>query len=179
MTDREDDHAPMLSGNIELPRFTARSASMSMPASFAIEDTFISHTGPLRIQRAPENSTVSGPLNRNRRNGVTRMQSRLNAVTPEVFGVDDSSYGRDVMRNEHLLMSGPLGLCNNPDCTECPAAYKTKQAFPRSSISQDKKVRFAICSIPLILLWLFLVAEFNMVTMILKISYLSTFLLRI
>ncbi|XP_074587660.1 putative cyclic nucleotide-gated ion channel 20, chloroplastic [Curcuma longa] len=141
MTDREDDHAPMLSGNIELPRFTARSASMSMPASFAIEDTFISHTGPLRIQRAPENSTVSGPLNRNRRNGVTRMQSRLNAVTPEVFGVDDSSYGRDVMRNEHLLMSGPLGLCNNPDCTECPAAYKTKQAFPRSSISQDKKLR--------------------------------------
>lgn len=153
MTDREDDHAPMLSGNIELPRFTARSASMSVPPSFAIEDTFISHTGPLRIQRAPDISTVSGPLSRNRRHGVTRMQSRSNNVTPEVlFGVDDSSYGGDVMRNEHLLMSGPLGLCNNPDCTECPAAYKTKKAFPRGSISLDKKVHSALCSIPLILL---------------------------
>ncbi|KAG6538444.1 hypothetical protein ZIOFF_003566 [Zingiber officinale] len=52
MTNREDDHAPMLLGNIELPRFTARRASMSMPPSFASEDTSIFHTGRQRIQRA-------------------------------------------------------------------------------------------------------------------------------
>ncbi|XP_042453962.1 probable cyclic nucleotide-gated ion channel 20, chloroplastic isoform X2 [Zingiber officinale] len=127
-------------GNIELPRFTARSVSMSIPPSFAIEDTFISHTGPLRIRKVPEISTVGGPLSRNTRHGVTRVQSRSNAGTPEVFDIDDSSYGGDVMRHEHLLMSGPLGPCNNPDRTECPAAYKTKKAFLRSSISLDKKL---------------------------------------
>ncbi|KAG6534137.1 hypothetical protein ZIOFF_008021 [Zingiber officinale] len=102
MTNREDDHAPMLLGNIELPRFTARSASMSMPPSFAIEGAFTSHTRPLRSERAPEVNTVSGPLSRNRRHGVTRMQSRSNAVTPELFG-DDSSYDCDVIY-QFLLM---------------------------------------------------------------------------
>ncbi|XP_042393069.1 probable cyclic nucleotide-gated ion channel 20, chloroplastic isoform X2 [Zingiber officinale] len=46
MTDLEDDHSSTLSGNIELPRFTARSASMSMSPSFAIDER-TSEIGPM------------------------------------------------------------------------------------------------------------------------------------
>ncbi|WOK94280.1 hypothetical protein Cni_G02982 [Canna indica] len=148
MDDQEKDYVPMLSGNIELPRFTARSASMSMPPNVSCEseDTFISHTGPLHVQRENEFGVSDGPSSRNRRTekgrwpGLSKPHNRSHAITPEAFGRDDSSGNNHVMKNEHLLMSGPLGLCNNPDCTECPAAYKTKKGFQKSSISLDEKL---------------------------------------
>ncbi|XP_042407608.1 probable cyclic nucleotide-gated ion channel 20, chloroplastic isoform X1 [Zingiber officinale] len=54
---------------------------------------------------------------------------------------DYPRYGTDVKRSEHLMMSGPLGSCNDPDCTECPSAYKTKRGLQRGSMSMDKKLR--------------------------------------
>ncbi|KAJ8480460.1 hypothetical protein OPV22_024187 [Ensete ventricosum] len=137
----------MLSGNIEMPRVTARSASMSMPpnASYDGEASLVFHTGPLRTQRTTEYGVPSGPLSRNRKpenhwTGHGKLHNRSHAVMPEVLGggaFPDTNY---VTRNEHLLMSGPLGLCNNPDCTECPAVYKAKRSHQKSSVSLEKKL---------------------------------------
>lgn len=51
-------------------------------------------------------------------------------------------YHDHVNKKDHLLKSGPLGLCNNPYCTECPAAYKKlkKINFDRGYASLDSKV---------------------------------------
>ncbi|URE45135.1 cNMP [Musa troglodytarum] len=146
MAEHEKDYVPMLSGNIEMRRFTARSASMSMPpnASYDGEDSLVFHTGPLRTQRASEYGVAGGPLSRNRKpenhwTGHGKLHNRSHAVMPEVLGggaFPDTNY---VTRNEHLLMSGPLGLCNNPDCTECPAVYKAKRSHQKSSVSLEKK----------------------------------------
>ncbi|CAL9102463.1 unnamed protein product [Musa textilis] len=147
MAEHEKDYVPMLSGNIEMRRFTARSASMSMPpnASYDGEDSLVFHTGPLRTQRASEYGVAGGPLSRNRKpenhwTGHGKLHNRSHAVMPEVLGggaFPDTNY---VTRNEHLLMSGPLGLCNNPDCTECPAVYKAKRSHQKSSVSLEKKL---------------------------------------
>lgn len=147
MAEHEKDYVPMLSGNIEMRRFTARSASMSVPpnASYDGEDSLVFHTGPLRTQRTTEYGVAGGPLSRNRKpenhwTGHGKLHNRSQAVMPEVLGggaFPDTNY---VMRNEHLLMSGPLGLCNNPDCTECPAVYKAKRSHQKSSVSLEKKL---------------------------------------
>ncbi|CAL9123855.1 unnamed protein product [Musa acuminata var. zebrina] len=147
MAEHEKDYVPMLSGNIEMRRFTARSASMSVPpnASYDGEDSLVFHTGPLRTQRTTEYGVAVGPLSRNRKpenhwTGHGKLHNRTQAVMPEVLGggaFPDTNY---VTRNEHLLMSGPLGLCNNPDCTECPAAYKAKRSHQKSSVSLEKKL---------------------------------------
>lgn len=134
MTDYEDDHAPMLFSSIKLPRSTARSTSLSLPPSFDNEGAFMYHTGPLHPQR----ETLNGLSSRSRRpemghwqHGLTRMQTGKHLANP-----DYPRYGTNVKRSEHLMMSGPLGLCNDPDCTECPSAYKTKRG-----LSMDKKVQ--------------------------------------
>ncbi|CAL9180965.1 unnamed protein product [Musa hybrid cultivar] len=147
MAEHEKDYVPMLSGNIEMRRFTARSASMSVPpnASYDGEDSLVFHTGPLRTQRTTEYGVAVGPLSRNRKpenhwTGHGKLHNRTQAVMPEVLGggaFPDTNY---VTRNEHLLMSGPLGLCNNPDCTECPAVYKAKRSHQKSSVSLEKKL---------------------------------------
>ncbi|THU52255.1 hypothetical protein C4D60_Mb10t02050 [Musa balbisiana] len=147
MAEHEKDYVPMLSGNIEMRRFTARSASMSVPpnASYDGEDSLVFHTGPLRTQRTTEYGVPGGPSSRNRKpenhwTGHGKLHNRSQAVMPEVLGggaFPDTNY---VTRNEHLLMSGPLGLCNNPDCTECPAVYKAKRSHQKSSVSLEKKL---------------------------------------
>ncbi|XP_058755122.1 probable cyclic nucleotide-gated ion channel 20, chloroplastic isoform X1 [Vicia villosa] len=49
----------------------------------------------------------------------------------------DNDYGR---KNEHLLMSGPLGMCNDPYCTTCPTYIKvSQQRKPIASIIFDPK----------------------------------------
>lgn len=151
MAEHEKDYVPMLSGNIEMRRFTARSASMSVPpnASYDGEDSLVFHTGPLRTQRTTEYGVPGGPSSRNRKpenhwTGHGKLHNRSQAVMPEVLGggaFPDTNY---VTRNEHLLMSGPLGLCNNPDCTECPAVYKAKRSHQKSSVSLEKKVHFLL-----------------------------------
>ncbi|XP_073010183.1 probable cyclic nucleotide-gated ion channel 20, chloroplastic isoform X1 [Typha latifolia] len=144
MTDREKDHVPMLLKNVELQRFTMRSASMSIPVNESYDngDTFISHTGPLR--GPTQFSHMSGPLNSNQRtekfprSSQAKQSNRSHAVMPEEIGRNDLSYNDHIAKNEHLLKSGPLGLCNNPDCTDCPAAYKTKISHYRVSSLDNK-----------------------------------------
>ncbi|OAY78390.1 putative cyclic nucleotide-gated ion channel 20, chloroplastic, partial [Ananas comosus] len=122
---------------------------MSIPVSetYENEDTFVSHTGPLRLQRPTQFEHMSGPLYSNQRaekptwTKLGKQNSIAHAIMPEEIRRNDWSYHNDIGRNEHLLKSGPLGLCNNPDCTDCPAAYKkTKRHYYGSPASLDSKL---------------------------------------
>lgn len=129
---------------------------MSIPVSetYENEDTFVSHTGPLRLQRPTQFEHMSGPLYSNQRaekptwTKLGKQNSIAHAIMPEEIRRNDWSYHNDIGRNEHLLKSGPLGLCNNPDCTDCPAAYKkTKRHYYGSPASLDSKVLFPLTDV--------------------------------
>lgn len=149
MADWVTDKVPMLSDkDVISKKYTARSASMSIPMNsfYESDDAFISHTGPLRSERSSRFAPTSGPLYSNQRYEgggpqLGKQHSKPFVVMPEEMdhnGWGESDHGG---RNGHLLMSGPLGLCNNPDCTTCPAAYKTKQSTYKSSLHIDSKLR--------------------------------------
>ncbi|KAI4352048.1 hypothetical protein L6164_006334 [Bauhinia variegata] len=43
-------------------------------------------------------------------------------------------------KNEHLLRSGRMGICNDPYCTTCPAYFKiTEQSYPNALDISDRK----------------------------------------
>jgi len=151
MTDQERDDVPMLLRNVELPRFPLRSTSMCIPVrdDEYEEDTFVPHTGPLFIQ--PPTQTTSGiPFtsrdtpDRLPRPSQGKPVSKPHAIMPEETGGNRWSYSGQVPKNEHLLMSGPLGQCNNPDCVNCPPACKNKRHFHRGSNALDNKLHNTI-----------------------------------
>ncbi|KAG2661908.1 probable cyclic nucleotide-gated ion channel 20, chloroplastic [Panicum virgatum] len=151
MTDQERDDVPMLLRNVELPRFPLRSTSMCIPVrdDENEEDTFVPHTGPLFIQ--PPTQTTSGiPFtsrdtpDRLPRPSQGKPVSKPHAVMPEETGGNRWSYNGQVPKNEHLLMSGPLGQCDNPDCVNCPPACKNKRHFHRGSNALDNKLHNTI-----------------------------------
>ncbi|KAJ3695955.1 hypothetical protein LUZ60_001332 [Juncus effusus] len=155
--EKEKDNIPMLSKSNELKRFPLRSSSMSIPSPQKHDDysesspRFISHTGPLQLQRPPHPQFIpmSGPLRSFKKtenfpppippfSNQTNKIPQVN-VMPEEVGRDDWRFHENLRKNEHLLKSGPLGLCNNPDCTDCPSAYKkSKRGFYRGSTIDSK-----------------------------------------
>ncbi|CAN6245922.1 unnamed protein product [Urochloa humidicola] len=145
MADHERDDVPMLLRNIELPRFP-RSTSMCIPVrdDEYEEDTFVPHTGPLFIQ-PPTQTTPGIPFtsrdtpDRLPRPSQGKPVSKPHAVMPEETEGNRWYYSGQVPKNEHLLMSGPLGQCDNPDCVNCPPACKNKRHFHRSSNALDNK----------------------------------------
>lgn len=147
MTDQERDDVPMLLRNVELPRFPLRSTSMCMPVrdDEYEEDTFVSHTGPLLIQTPTQGApgipfTSRDTPDRLPRPSQGKQVSKPNAVMPEEIRGNRWSNSGQVPKNEHLMMSGPLGQCDNPDCVNCPPACKNKRHFRRGSNALDNKV---------------------------------------
>ena len=54
----------------------------------------------------------------------------------------NSDYDR---KNEHLLRSGQLGMCNDPYCTTCPTYFNaSQQRNPKPSTRWDPKVSVLI-----------------------------------
>ncbi|XP_047082624.1 probable cyclic nucleotide-gated ion channel 20, chloroplastic [Lolium rigidum] len=146
MADQERDDIPMLLRNVELPKFP-RSTSMCMPMRDEDyeEDTYVPHTGPLSSQ--PPAQTASGnPFvgrrtpDRPPRHPQVKPVSKPQAVMPEEAGGNRWSHGGDGPKNEHLMMSGPLGQCDNPDCVNCPPACKNKRYFQRAPHHFDNKL---------------------------------------
>ncbi|KAK8952321.1 hypothetical protein KSP39_PZI003619 [Platanthera zijinensis] len=137
----DEDPSTMSLSISELQRVSTRSASMTVPlnASYEREDTLISHTGPLSSQKMVQFSPMSGRSQTHKHSSLDkhrRYHGKSCAIMPEDV---DQIYVSDSQRHEHLWKSGPLALCNDPDCIECPADYKTKRSYYRSSGSLETK----------------------------------------
>ncbi|BBH04228.1 cyclic nucleotide-binding transporter 1 [Prunus dulcis] len=161
MAGYERDEVPMLSDthpqlsdeNVHLQFETfmsrTRSASVSIPMdsmepSYEREASLVSHTGPLRSRTKTPFLPMSGPLYNRRPDNIFRLTQAVPGqeeavktagekfpstnVTNQNEGTDDNYAGK----NEHLLRSGQLGMCNDPYCTTCPT-YNLKPAQPQHS----------------------------------------------
>uniref|UniRef100_A0A0E0HMJ9 Cyclic nucleotide-binding domain-containing protein n=1 Tax=Oryza nivara TaxID=4536 RepID=A0A0E0HMJ9_ORYNI len=140
MSGQERDDVPML----ELQRFPTRSVSMCIPVRDDIyEDSIISHSGPIFTPAPTQYTSVAIPSgNRDMLDKLPRpkVKSKPHVVTPEEVGISNCPYDQHVLKNKHLMMySEPLGLCDNPDCVDCPRACKNKRHFQRSLAPFDNK----------------------------------------
>ncbi|KAI4982203.1 hypothetical protein ZWY2020_022695 [Hordeum vulgare] len=149
MSDQERDDIPMLLRNVELPRFP-RSTSMCMPVRDEDyeEDTYVPHTGPLSSQPPSQVAAAGNPFvvsrhtpdNKLPRHPQPKQVSKPQAIAPVEVGGNRWSHAGDIPKNEHLMMSGPLGQCDNPDCVHCPPACKNKRHFQRAPNPFDNKL---------------------------------------
>ncbi|XP_020551310.1 probable cyclic nucleotide-gated ion channel 20, chloroplastic isoform X2 [Sesamum indicum] len=135
-----------------------RSASMSIPMtsldSSGTEHNLVGFTGPLRNERRSTTFVqMSGPLyvKHNHEFIFQRPEDALQKKTPEPkierYPSIDRAENNDwplsdyAGKNEHLLKSGQLGMCNDPYCTTCPTYYdvKGRQKHARTSEIFDAK----------------------------------------
>lgn len=125
-----------------------RSVSISIPMipmePYERDTNFKGHTGPLRSQRKASFNPMSGPLYVTHTPGNLFGQSLVVPTSKAVesktekfplcgmneHGLQNNNAGK----NEHLLRSGQLGMCNDPYCTTCPTYFKaTQQSDLKSS----------------------------------------------
>ncbi|CAL0312331.1 unnamed protein product [Lupinus luteus] len=143
----EKDEVPMLS-DTRPRRFDegyvsrTRSVSVSIPMElYHRENNVLGHTGPLRSERKTPFVHMSGPLyvpgNLARQNivgGGSKAVESKEEKFPSVGSVGEHDMSnRNAGKNEHLLRSGQLGMCNDPYCTTCPTYFKPTEAEQRNS----------------------------------------------
>ncbi|KAH7529420.1 hypothetical protein FEM48_Zijuj05G0182200 [Ziziphus jujuba var. spinosa] len=131
--------------------------SMNSTESYASEPNLVGHTGPLRSQRTPF-IPMSGPLNVRQPNNLLRpsrsvavkkeAESRVEKI-PATNGTDQNDWPNYSFagKNEHLLRSGQLGMCNDPYCTTCPTHYYyngAKQRYSKASGIFDSQFHNAL-----------------------------------
>ncbi|KAI7738647.1 hypothetical protein M8C21_003629 [Ambrosia artemisiifolia] len=124
MDDVEKDDAPMLSAThwpSDRHQYTpnpnqnrklsnrSRSFSISMPAMASAEST----------SRSKNVVSFTGPLHTEKRTTEAR-------VAQENIKPYRTRWGDIEAKNEHLMKSGPLGMCSDPYCTTCPSSYYNK-----------------------------------------------------
>lgn len=169
----EKDKTPMLSGidfksddinDLSSRRLSTRmrSASMSISSSYLEspkqENSSMGFTGPSANGIWTSRIQMSGPLFTRHNHEVIFQPPE---VAPEEIPVESklerytSSNGRDNddwpletfrTKNEHLLKSGQLGMCNDPYCTICPTYYNAKGNPKTSRTSEmiDAKVLYML-----------------------------------
>ncbi|XP_004515287.1 probable cyclic nucleotide-gated ion channel 20, chloroplastic isoform X2 [Cicer arietinum] len=122
-----------------LPRM--RSVSISIPMipidPYERDTNLKGHTGPLRSQRKTPFIPMSGPLYVTNRGenlfGQNIMAPRSGTIEnkTEKFPLcgmnEDDLQNKYAAKNEHLVRSGQLGMCNDPYCTTCPTYFKATQ----------------------------------------------------
>lgn len=173
MAGDEKDEMPMLSDSqskssdrnfdFRLQTFASRTRSASMSITMNSTDSFepeanlVGLTGPLRNERRTQFLQMSGPLYSNRKpdhifrrnqgvTGVNLVETKAEKF-PSFSGMDQNDWldDRYEAKNEHLLRSGQLGMCNDPYCTTCPTYYKaTRSKHSKSSGIFDPKVLFLL-----------------------------------
>ncbi|KAK9996715.1 hypothetical protein SO802_021401 [Lithocarpus litseifolius] len=138
MAGSENDDIPMLLDthtqfldehpDSRFQRFVStRSASISIPTnsmdSYDSETNLVGYTGPLRSERRTPFTQMSGPYTL--------------AVSLKAFfrGKYQNDWPNDnyAAKNEHLLRSGQLGVCNDPYCTVCPTYDNFRAAQQKNS----------------------------------------------
>uniref|UniRef100_A0ACD5ZQX4 Uncharacterized protein n=1 Tax=Avena sativa TaxID=4498 RepID=A0ACD5ZQX4_AVESA len=112
MAGQEKHGDRMLQRTLELQRFPIGSAPMCI--------------------RVPFEDKVATPSKR-------KQWIKKNAIVPEEIGAGGFSDGRHAVKNGHLMNSGPLGHCDDPDCVDCPSAYKNRMLFQRRSYPLDNE----------------------------------------
>ncbi|XVE57208.1 hypothetical protein DITRI_Ditri04bG0073000 [Diplodiscus trichospermus] len=123
-----------------------QSASISIPMNSieSYENTnLVGHTGPLRNERKIPFIPMSGPLYIKPETSFHLNQIAAGRKTveskaekfPSFNGMDekDCSDNNYASKNEHLLRSGQLGMCNDPYCTTCPTYYNFKAEQQKNS----------------------------------------------
>ncbi|CBI35308.3 hypothetical protein VitviT2T_026811 [Vitis vinifera] len=148
MSDLEKDETPMLSDAysqyLDKPRVSHsdrltsrnRSASSSIPMnsmeSYQTESNLVNHTGPLRNEKKTPFIPMSGPLLKSEGffpptpgvRGHRKAEPRAEKF-PSFNGMEWNNWPHNnyAGKNEHLLRSGQLGVCNDPYCTICPTHF--------------------------------------------------------
>ncbi|XP_052183646.1 probable cyclic nucleotide-gated ion channel 20, chloroplastic isoform X2 [Diospyros lotus] len=168
MAASEKDEVPMLSNlysevdeheEFRNRRFSSRNRSASMSISMNSQETYdnesyMGHTGPLRTARRTPFMQMSGPLYISRKHerptqGAIRPKTSELTVEkyPSSKGMGQHDWPDNYAgKNEHLLRSGQLGICNDPYCTTCPTYYKLngQRKTSKSSIIFDSKFHNAL-----------------------------------
>lgn len=170
MAEFEKDEVPMLSDTHPKPsnepvdsKFQTvvprtRSVSISIPMipmdPYERDTNLVGHTGPLRSQRKTPFNQMSGRLYVTHRPGNLFLQNKVapgsKAVEsktenfPSLCGMSENDLQNNYAgKNEHLVRSGPLGMCNDPYCTTCPTYFKaTQQRDSKASGIFNPKVSF-------------------------------------
>ncbi|KAL9324371.1 hypothetical protein ACSQ67_009228 [Phaseolus vulgaris] len=127
------------------PRHVSRTRSVSISIPTTLTEPYerdtnrLGYTGPLRIQRITPFNEMSGPLHATNR---PENLSRQNKVAPESQAEESKTENLSTCcgpmgendlqtnyacKNEHLVRSGPLGMCSDPYCTTCPTYFKATQ----------------------------------------------------
>ena len=160
MSDLEKDETPMLSEAhsqyLDEPRVSHshrrtsrnRSASISIPMnsmeSYQTESSLVSHTGPLRNEKKTPFIPMSGPLLKSEGlfpptpgvRGHRKAEPRAEKF-PSFNGMEwnNRPHNNYAGKNEHLLRSGQLGVCNDPYCTICPTHFIDSRQQRNSKVS--------------------------------------------
>ncbi|XP_061355806.1 probable cyclic nucleotide-gated ion channel 20, chloroplastic isoform X1 [Gastrolobium bilobum] len=135
--------------------YRTRSASISIPMVSMDpnerEASLVGHTGPLRSVRKIPFKHMSGPLYATHGTGNLLHQSIVvtgNEVVEskeEKFSTGEGTDEINARKNEHLLRSGQLGMCNDPYCTTCPTYFEASSLRnPRASTIFDPKFHNAL-----------------------------------
>ncbi|KAJ1410152.1 RmlC-like jelly roll fold [Sesbania bispinosa] len=168
MANFENDEMPMLSKTDAQPydepfdskfqRLVTRTQSastisvpMSSLESYERETSLAGHTGPLLSKRKTPLIQMSGPLNgtlgtgnplQQRIIGTENKAEERKTENFAAFCSTGSNYWNNDhdRKNEHLLRSGQLGMCNDPYCTTCPIYFNVpQQRNPKPSTIFDPK----------------------------------------
>ncbi|CAI0472789.1 unnamed protein product [Linum tenue] len=126
----------------------SRSATFTIPMDrYENENHLGGFTGPLRSERRMPPSQLSGPLFiSSPSEHVSHQKPGLprNKTVKQDYHWSGDKHGA---KNEHLLRSGPLGMCSDPYCTTCPTYYNTtaaKQKHSRASLIFDHQFHNAL-----------------------------------
>ncbi|CAI8593376.1 unnamed protein product [Vicia faba] len=134
--------------NISRTRSASISISMAASDPYERQPHLVGHTGPLRSARKTPVSQMSGPLyptpatGNPFQNSIVVAGNRVGENKTEKFDDNDENHRNNKYdrKNEHLVRSGQLGMCNDPYCTTCPTYFKVSQKRkPRASTIFDPK----------------------------------------
>lgn len=166
MSDLEKDETPMLSeahaqyvgeprvsyshGLISRGRSTSFSIPMNFTESYQNENNLVNHTGPLRNEKKIPFVQMSGPLfiaPKSEFSSAPRVDSHRKAEPrvekfPSINGMEwnNQPHNNYAGKNEHLLRSGQLGVCNDAYCTVCPTHFIGSRQEKSSKVSLFPKL---------------------------------------
>ncbi|XP_027357339.1 probable cyclic nucleotide-gated ion channel 20, chloroplastic [Abrus precatorius] len=144
-----------LDSKFQSPLSRTQSAEFSISMEpYERETSIMGHTGPLWSERKTPFRQIRAPLYATTETGNLLQQSIVVTGNEEVerkveefstFNSMGSNYWNNNYenKNEHLMRSGRLGMCNDPYCTICPTYFNASQSRnSKSSNIFESKTKF-------------------------------------